>query len=174
MVSEISISISEKLGKLPEEHPDRVFLAREQARFARHLAGPKEKPMAREDLSVAEAQARINRMVQEDNSLHPKGRFSEKGHLLNLLRQAKAPENSVERLLPPEWRRFGRVLNDLAQMGIRAKDQLAALDENTIKNGDARRKLVKNSGGYGSTLGERSVPFVLAMRDLAIAEKRII
>jgi len=169
MVSEVHRLILEELGYLPEG-PDRVFLKREQSRFAKHLAGPKEKPIAREDLSLVEAQVRLNKMIQEDNARHPA--LSKKKEGENINRMNESAEDSIARLLPAEWWRFNRVLNDLAQIKIQTKDQLAALDKDIIMSGYERRKLLKNSRGYGPAIGERTVPFILAMRDLAMAEVR--
>lgn len=155
MVSEVYKSILEELGKLPEGHPDRDFLAREQVRFDTYLS-----PTKKEDLSLVEAQARINKMVQEDN---PAEGVSQKVLERNIQMRQLSRKDSVAYLLPVEWLNFAGTVNFLQDNGIYTKEELINTPSSLII-GDGSRKI--------RGMGPKRTPFVLAMRDLAIAEMR--
>ena len=119
-----------------------------------------------ENLTVAQARAKLQKMVEEDNS----GERSLSPKLLryNIELQESFPENSVVHLLPAEWWAFHRTVNLLRRHKIRTKEQLTAIPDSLIRKGRSS----KIEGGRIRRLGSKTIPFVVAMRYLAIAEAR--
>lgn len=116
-----------------------------------------------EDLSVDAAMEKIRQMAQEDN-LANGGQLSQGFFERNMQMQESSPENSVARLLPAEWRGFCNAVNLLKRGNINTKKDL-------IKTSNS---LILGKSGKIQRLGPKTIPFVLAMRDLAIAEKKTI
>lgn len=113
-----------------------------------------------EDLSVNAAWKKIQEMVQEDNLVNG-GQLSQGFLKRNMQMQESSPENSVARLLPAEWRGFIRTVYLLR------RSPFYDTKEKLIDYGSIIKKSRKIQG-----LGPKTIPFVLAMRDLAIAEVR--
>ncbi len=157
-----------QLVAMKKDDPDRDILQNVEGRLRNRLKRKEEEAnqsaMERENLSVAQARARLQEIVQQDESLH--GGISEQLRKSNLEIQEESPDDSVWRLLPPEYRRFSATMNVLMRNKIETKDQLMALPKST------KKRPGENAWGFRKGLGVAAIPVILAMRNLAIAESR--
>lgn len=168
MVEQSHRFISEQLEKMPEHDPDRDFLKGIGTRLGNRLRRKEEAEQSgidEENLTVAEAQARLQGMIEKDNA----SKLPLYGEAIDNITklQESSPENSVARLLPAEWQGFKRTIYLLNRAGIDTKEKLIDTPIALIT-----RKKSTNNIQKIRHLGSKTIPFVLAMRDLAIAEAR--
>lgn len=157
MAVELGNFISELLERLPNDHPDRTFLERENKRVRKHL--PPEEVIAMDETmdEVAGARRKVQKLVDSDIERH--GLLSV-GILRDHIEKRKAGNDHcgaefVGNLLPSNCRQFTHIVNILGRNHIVTKSNLIGLSD------------VKRLRGIRHLRGE----FILAMRDLAIAEK---
>lgn len=169
MAVELGKFISELLGKLPENHPDRAFLQSEAERVRLYMTRgtslvgeAQDQESAHEE--VARARKEIQRLVDLDNSKYIEryGRALSDQVLEGNLDKIKRGNGAfaseyVGNLLPANCHSFGYIINLLARAHLDTKSDLIRLSDTDIIG-------LRN-------VSRRRGRFIFAMRDLAIAEK---
>lgn len=156
MVEKISICMSEILAGLPRDDPDRPFVEKKLTEFRTYLLRPKE--------NVQDATRQIKQLVNEDISKN--GPLTAKVTKTNYktweLHSDRYGQESVTNLLPISSRQFGPIIPLLIKRGIHTKQELVEKLPDDIQS---IRNRLRGIGPY-------KAKFILAMRDLAIAEIR--
>ena len=158
MVEKISRSISEILAELPGDDPDRPFIEKKLTEFRTYLLRPKE--------NVQDAIIQIKQLVDEDIGKNGplRAKVTKTNYKTWELHSDKYGQESVTNLLPISSRQFGAIIPLLIRHGMHTKQELVEKLPDDIQR--IRNKL-RGVGPY-------KAKFILAMRDLAIAEKRTI
>lgn len=134
---------------MPKDHPDRQFLEEEDRRVRNRLSTPEE------ENEVAEAKRKIQELVNSD--IERNGPLStsalRENMRLSMYKNNYYGTEFLGNLLPVHSRQFGSIVRLLGRQKIETRSELVSVDLNELRQ-----------------VGNLRAGFILAMRNLAIAE----